>query len=77
MVLQDYNCDDSRSRRGSETQLHRGEYDAVSVSLFSNNQQLKCTKAKILKNIIPNFILTLTGTWYLKLFIPITIASPE
>ncbi|XP_037047694.1 whirlin isoform X13 [Bradysia coprophila] len=24
----DYNCDDSRSRRGSETQLHRGDYDA-------------------------------------------------
>ncbi|XP_037047691.1 whirlin isoform X10 [Bradysia coprophila] len=26
--LPDYNCDDSRSRRGSETQLHRGDYDA-------------------------------------------------
>lgn len=29
-VLQDY--DDARSRRGSETQLHRSDYDQESVS---------------------------------------------
>lgn len=31
---QDYNCDDARSRRGSETQLHRSEYDQDSVSVL-------------------------------------------
>ncbi|XP_037047681.1 whirlin isoform X1 [Bradysia coprophila] len=30
----DYNCDDSRSRRGSETQLHRGDYDADQGGYF-------------------------------------------
>ncbi|XP_037047687.1 whirlin isoform X7 [Bradysia coprophila] len=32
--LPDYNCDDSRSRRGSETQLHRGDYDADQGGYF-------------------------------------------
>lgn len=31
LFSQDYNCDDARSRRGSETQLHRSEYDQDSV----------------------------------------------
>lgn len=59
-MFQDYNCDDARSRRGSETQIHRSEYDQDSVSKISKTCMLSFSRYNlIVKNkhmINDNFI---------------------